>query len=59
MERPERSGNVDRRCVRCDREGEGGGSMNRQNILPPGLVALAFMLALVALQIAIMVEVGR
>ena len=33
--------------------------MNRLRKLPPGLVALALMLALVALQIAIMVEVGR
>ena len=33
--------------------------MNRPSILAPGLVALAFTLALVALQIAIMVEVGR
>ena len=33
--------------------------MNRPSTLAPGLVALAFMLALVALQIAIMVEVGE
>ena len=32
--------------------------MKRQSIFPPGLVALAFVLALVALQIAIMVEVA-
>ena len=33
--------------------------MSRPSNLAPGLVATAFMLALVALQIAIMVEVGR
>ncbi len=33
--------------------------MHRPSTLAPGLVALVFMLALVALQIAIMMEVGR
>ena len=33
--------------------------MKRPSAIAPGLVALAFMLALVALQIAIMVEVGE
>lgn len=33
--------------------------MSRPSIRIPGLVATAFLLALAALQIAIMVEVGR
>ena len=51
---------MERRCARSNRESDGGKSVTRpDSIRWPGVVAAVCLLALAALEIAIMMEVGR